>query len=93
MIFQAAGFRCTEKGCLITPQTHLLSQKPLKKVSTHRRVRICSQLGHERGNCHCKSAGLSPAVDIGKGQEGRVRVRVNRALWAMGLEVESQNVG
>lgn len=24
-----------------------------QKVSTQRRVRICSQLGHEHGNCHC----------------------------------------
>lgn len=77
------------------PSDHTTDPSPLtdtlgeQKVRTYRRVRVCSQLGHEHGNRHCKCAGLSPTVDSGKGQKGRVKIRVSRALWAMGLEVET----
>lgn len=93
--FPSSGFRMHREGL----SDHTADPSPLtdtlreQKVSTQRRVRICSQLGHEHGNCHCKRAGLSPTVDTGKGQEGKAKVRVSRALWAMGLKVESQNVG
>lgn len=66
-----------------SPLTHTLEEQ---KVRTYGRVRMCSQLGYEHGNHHCKYAGLLLTIDTGKGQEGRVKVRVSRALWAMGLE-------